>query len=1568
MRRRGTNSANGAFVSDDRALRPMPEVAFVGDESLVLQCAETARTFGAEVTVIASRRPDLRDAAEHAGFRAIESSQLATFLASRHVGVLFSVANEHIIADDVLASVGTAINFHDGPLPQYGGLAVTTWALFHGEHRHAVTWHTMTSDVDAGSVVVSSEFDVAPDETAFSLNARCYEEGMRTFPAVLAAVSDPSSTFLPQAEGPIGWFGRYHRPVVLLDPTTPASVIDRAVRSLSLGPLIRNRIGVVRWIVEDVALVAAATEVAPASGEPAGTIVSISDRGVQIATAEGDLLIRELTTLHGEDVNPLELHLPAVVHPPDPRVVNGLAAHDEALARHESFWVHRLAEFHKSLPSHLELDPTVPWIEHSIAIPNGAQIEDIAAAVLTWWSRTTNSAVAWFDYSDASVEQTFRNLDPLVMRPLGRFSVDRHSDAVSATAAVDEELRELARRGPYLADLIGRDPTLRRRRIDPGLRITVGEPSPIGTAEWPLVEAVIDGGAQSLVVRARLRDRSALLRSTEQISTILLALREAPTSPLHELDVIGPEEQLLFSEWNRTDLSFDRGATVDRQFAERARLAPEDPAVSCSGRTLSYAQLDNAVQRFADQLRASGARPGSLVGIALDRDIELLVGVLAVLSVGSAYVPLDPGYPEDRLAYMVSDSGLTVLVASIDIASRIAPPGVTVLTPDEILPNGDLGGPTNPDAEPAHTADDLAYVIYTSGSTGRPKGVMLEHRNVVNFFAAMDDVIDHDPPGTWLAVTSLSFDISVLELLWTVTRGFHVVIQKHGIASAGSWSQQSTPGQPSRRATRLSLFFFAAGDAQASDGYRLLRESVRFADDYGFEAVWLPERHFHEFGGAYPNPSVLAAAVAASTESISIRAGSVVLPLHSSARVAEEWSVVDNLSNGRVGISFAPGWQPNDFVLNPSGYRTARQDLPSRIDEVRALWRGEHVDMVGPDDAIVSVRTLPRPVQPELPVWLTSAGTTATFAKAGELGFNLLTHLLGQSIEQLAENIAVYRRAWTTAGHEGDGHITVMLHTYLNNDRSAARRKAEQPLKRYLGSATGLLKNMASAFPTFANAGVSADEAFRSLSDVEMDELLTLAAARYLDSSGLFGDVNAATQMAESLSEIGADELACLIDFGIDTDDVLDSLGLLGELSDRLTIASTAAPSTPSVASDESLAALISKYSVTHVQCTPSLAAMLIADPDDRVALGTIEHLLVGGEALPERLGAELREVVSGRFTNMYGPTETTIWSLVHEIDLPPVKPIPIGRAIGNTTVHILDSAGRPLPIGALGELHIGGEGVARGYLGRDDLTAQRFVDRPGMGRVYATGDLARFHPDGVIAFAGRVDFQVKIRGHRIELGEIETQLDKHPSVDRSVVVAQGDAADARLVAFVVPATDAGIDESLLRKHVAAALPDVMVPDAVVSMGSLPLTPNGKVDRAALPTERVRGAISLLPADASAAPMDDFERLVADVWTDLLARPIGRTDNFFDIGGHSLLAVAVFRRLQQETGFKIALTDVFRYPTVVGFAGYLHTLSAGSDDLAAAERSSHAGTDRGALRRKALARRGSAASDEVKPG
>jgi hypothetical protein len=232
---------------------------------------------------------------------------------------------------------------------------------------------------------------------------------------------------------------------------------------------------------------------------------------------------------------------------------------------------------------------------------------------------------------------------------------------------------------------------------------------------------------------------------------------------------------------------------------------------------------------------------------------------------------------------------------------------------------------------------------------------------------------------------------------------------------------------------------------------------------------------------------------------------------------------------------------------------------------------------------------------------------------------------------------------------------------------------------------------------------------------------------------------------------------------------------------------------------------------------------------------------------------------------------------------------------------------------------------------------------------------VARIHPDGYVEFAGRADNQVKIRGHRIELGEIESVLDTHPDIVQSVVVARADTGQPRLVAYVVTHGNRAVDGDILRKHVAEALPEIMVPSVVVRLDALPLTPNGKVDRKALPAPP---AATPMADAAVVAPVDDREQLVAGIWSEELGRPVGRDDNFFEIGGHSLLAVKVFRRLTDATSVPLALTDIFRYPTVRTFAAHLAAAEGTSAGAATAAPSAPTGTDRGAMRRRAMARRG----------
>jgi acyl-coenzyme A synthetase/AMP-(fatty) acid ligase len=343
----------------------------------------------------------------------------------------------------------------------------------------------------------------------------------------------------------------------------------------------------------------------------------------------------------------------------------------------------------------------------------------------------------------------------------------------------------------------------------------------------------------------------------------------------------------------------------------------------------------------------------------------------------------------------------------------------------------------------------------------------------------------------------------------------------------------------------------------------------------------------------------------------------------------------------------------------------------------------------------------------------------------------------------------------------------------------------------------------------------------------------------------------------------------------------------------------------------------MARHGVTMMQATPSTWRMLV-DHGWRPARQPFK-VLCGGEALPRSLAERMLERVPVIW-NLYGPTETTIWSSVHPLRALG-RGVPIGRPIANTRIYLLDDRGRPVPVGVPGELYIAGAGVARGYLGQPALTAERFSADPHGdvdARRYRTGDIARFMDDGCIEYLGRVDAQVKIRGHRIEPGEIETLLLKHEAIAAAVVMARaGQDGDAFLVAYLVPRPSQSPDQlpMALREYLLTNLPEFMVPSQLVMLDQLPLTPNGKVDRKALPLT----AASAIRTDY-VAPGDGLEAQVAQIWADVLQlERIGIFDNFFELGGHSLRVIQAVTRMREKLGVDVPLIAMFTYPTVKAF-------------------------------------------------
>ncbi len=1502
---------------------------FIGNETLLIQCAEAWQSAGHEVAQVVTRSDVIADWAKAQGYVVVlHDGALKDVTVEGDFDWLLSIANLQIVPEALLAKAGGAVNFHDGPLPDYAGLNAPVWARLNGEAKHGITWHLIENGVDEGDILVQRGFDIAREDTALTLNTKCFEAAMDSFPEVIKALEAGGKPRRKQDLSARRYFGAADRPGAggRIDFDRPAAEVVSLIKALDHGdywnPLTLPKISVAGDI-----LAVRVAELTDAQGRP-GEVLASADGKLTVACATGGVVLSDICDLNGHAVTEGHaLTVGSILSAPKngDRLERALSK----AAKHEGHWRDTLRNYAPArLPLIKPMSEPADWASLSVSseldaaeqltiarlfasmsgCEEGAQI----AIVHEGMTRSAGYLASWVPFSVEVAKD----------QPVGA--------AVKATAT---DIDAVTRRDTYPLDLIARAPDLAALEVPDLAMIT--DPD-AGAIDGVALNLMISGSRMRLRYDANRVDESHAERLVARLEWIAEQL-SSTDAHIADLDLLPPAEKAhLLTEWNATDCDVDLTTTIHALIADQAAKTPDATALVFEHDTLSYAELEARANQCANVLQSNGMVKGDVVGVHCRRGHDLVVACLGILKAGGTYLPLDPAFPADRIAIYVEDSRAKFILSQDAIAESLPASDAKVLKIDS---DPVFATASKEPVETQATGEDLAYLIFTSGSTGRPKGVMVEHRNVVNFFAGMDAQIEHKDPGTWLAVTSLSFDISVLELFYTLSRGFKVVIA----GDEGAAQISDGPIGSGAGGMDFSLFYWGNDDGIGRGKYELLLEGAKFADDNGFCAVWTPERHFHAFGGPYPNPSVTGAAVAAVTKNIGVRAGSCVAPLHHTARIAEEWSVIDNLTNGKAGLAIASGWQPDDFVLRPENTPPANKPaMFEQMQELRKLWRGEEVSFPRKDGEMHAVLTQPRPVSKDIDLWVTTAGNPETWREAGRNGCHVLTHLLGQSVDEVAGKIKIYHEALREAGFDpADYKVTLMLHSFVAEDRETAREIARGPMKDYLRSAAGLIKQYAWAFPAFKKPE-GASNAFEidlgSLTEEELEGILDYAFHRYFEESGLFGTVEDCLARVEQVKAIGVTEIACLIDYGIATDVVLEGLRPLAQVV-------AASANMQSVAdSDVSIAGQIMRHEVTHLQCTPSMARMFTMNDEASTALAQIKHMMVGGEALPGQLVRDLKALTDARITNMYGPTEATIWSSTEETKTDEGI-IGIGKPIANTQLYVLDDAQNPVALGAAGELWIGGAGVTRGYWEREDLTEDRYRADPfcGEGRMYRTGDLVRARLDGGLDFIGRADHQVKIRGHRIELGEIETRLETLADVKQAVVIAREDTpGDVRLVAYV----RGDANETTMRQHLDAEVPEYMVPSHFVQLTEFPLTPNKKVDRKALPKPAKRSAKpeahAPAPQAAQASTPDpapvsdavpssdtDIGAAISSVWCRVLGTDaVSLKDNFFDLGGHSLLAVQTHRELRDALGFKaLSITDIFRFPVLGDLVARLESLT-----------------------------------------
>ncbi len=761
----------------------MTRCIIIGNESLALACAAELERAGHEVVAFVADPGAPFTRASAAGLPTLPSLQALRQAAPPDVDFLFSITNLRVLPADILALARVAaINYHDGPLPRYAGLHVPVFALLAGEQRHGISWHIMQSGVDEGGVLRQALFDLHPDETALTLNTRCYEAALAEFcglasqlpmlPNALVAPLDPATRCplgrRPERGGVIDW-------------AQPSDVIARTVRALDHGNY-RNPVATAKTSVDGVAIVVAAAESrAGGTGAAPGTVMLLDDNAVTVATGHGTLRLTRLLTVDGHVLDAVALARLGIVtgkqlDAPAPGHAAALDRVHTAVGRDEGFWMERLSQLEPAeVPGIGRARGETSVRRHVLALPEGTSSTRAIAVVLAWVARVSAKERFHAGYSGEWLEQLTAGTGPWFapLVPLLAVADDDLSFA-DFERAVTAELSTLQKRGTWSIDAWARFHGMRPTpppAFDLVIRRGIDAPAPGAALTCCISEGVLTWWVDS----SRVADE-AVARLAAQFHVLATAALQAPETPLGRLPVVpAAERDRLLVQFNATERPVAPDATMPSLFAAQAARSPDAIAAVFDDAKVSYSELERRARRLANHLRALGVGADTIVGLHVQRSVRLVEGALGIQMAGAAYLPLDPSYPADRLAFMLNDAKVTVVVSEEGTRSALPSTDAVIVSLDGDGPA--LAQESITTIEPQPQPGDLAYVIYTSGSTGLPKGVMVEHRNVVNFFTGMDECIG-STPGVWLAVTSLSFDISVLELLWTLTRGFTVVIYR----------------------------------------------------------------------------------------------------------------------------------------------------------------------------------------------------------------------------------------------------------------------------------------------------------------------------------------------------------------------------------------------------------------------------------------------------------------------------------------------------------------------------------------------------------------------------------------------------------------------------------------------------------------------------------------------------------------------------------------------------------------------------------------------------------------------
>ncbi len=768
----------------------------VGEGTLPVQCAEILRQRGHTLYGLISPDPTVQQWARDRQIPFFALDDLQNTLGKRPFDYLFSIVNNHIIPPDVLTLPQRwPINYHDAPLPRYAGSQATSWALLNQETMHGISWHIMTGEIDAGDILKQFPVAITPDDTALTLNAKCYYAAIQAFSELVEELATDRARLTPQDLSRRTYFSRFQRPpaAAIISWQQSARILDCLVRALNFGTY-QNPLALPKVAIGDTFLVVTETTIAPETADsPPGTITAINHTQLRVKTADADLCLSQLLTPDGrpltisEVVGRFGLAVGYQLPPISPTLADYITVINNAISRHETAWVKRLSNLHPiQLPyaTHLSAHTLPHFVPHATrTLPPATDAARLTAVFAIYLARLSGIEQFHMGFSGAAqrqlawIDQLFAVQMPLQVRLQPEWNLNQIETAVAQEMAATQKWHS------YVLDIWARYPELRTATDTPhtlpamvAVVNQLADFRPLPGCVLTLVVAETEGLYQLIIDQNAITSETAE-RIQAQFDTLLADTTTHPQKTFPQWQLLPADEwHQVVQTWNETAVAYNDTRFVHQIFEAQAAKTPNAPALVFADEVMTYAELNGRANQLARYLQQEGVRQETPVGIYMERSFEMVIAIYAILKAGGAYVPLDPSYPSNRLAYMISSLRPPIILTQSHLANDYKLPITNVLALD--LDWSRMMYFSQENLNTPLTDDCLVYIIYTSGSTGQPKGVMNVHGAIRNRLLWMQATYPLNASDRVLQKTPYSFDVSVWEFLWPLMYGAGLVIAR----------------------------------------------------------------------------------------------------------------------------------------------------------------------------------------------------------------------------------------------------------------------------------------------------------------------------------------------------------------------------------------------------------------------------------------------------------------------------------------------------------------------------------------------------------------------------------------------------------------------------------------------------------------------------------------------------------------------------------------------------------------------------------------------------------------------